>query len=603
VWAELESVQLEEDPCSSVFQRSCIFKLSLGLASSAMEPDISKLDDHDQQPLSSSRQIDCLQPERPGRINIMALPSEILAEVLLLAADWHQPKRKLDSNVDIPAYYSSYCRNVVRFSHVCRAWRIMMLDTPQFWIIGPPKGLQGLRTFIERSKTLPLRLHLLYTTTYASIGYLHQVSRHAHRVRALHVCVDISPSEPRTSEWLTWSLENASFPLLEQLDISSRKQPFNIPDPRCTPGWSNLRELSIDNCEFTWPVPKLLKGLRKLSYTVPRYVSDEISSKMIQLFQGLAHSPLLESLELSNPRDHLWETDQDEEATQSYPPVHLPNLRHINLRRFTCRQLIAFTNHIRPSEDVSIKVDIAVTRNPVPSLLLSVFERLIQLVVLHRGTVDDWTINFKNITNVRGHRALPPTHTSGEQQYKCVVHMDVGRTPFWDSPYPAHIQADLLRGLCSPVMTALSLHCIADWTSSHWQQILDVCPQLQTISLDGNVTGLFSFLTALTQRSLDSRSCRYLPRLQHLRLLGIDLCPPTLQHTQDQPDLRTLLIQVLQLRKETNIPIILLWLGCIKECEDDDVAELRHSVGKLKWVLTNPDDNAYDCDSPSFWYA
>ncbi|KAJ7175164.1 hypothetical protein C8R43DRAFT_1201819 [Mycena crocata] len=143
---------------------------------------------------------------------ILTLPPEITAEIFLEYAFGED-----DGNLMCP-------EDTLILLTICRAWRKLALSVPALWATfdagtlpmyrdGPEEMEKHLETWFNRAGALPLSLYWFGTTVDPCSGQLNNViSRHAPRLRYLHICISLG--------CVSHLSESLPFLLLEDLYIS-----------------------------------------------------------------------------------------------------------------------------------------------------------------------------------------------------------------------------------------------------------------------------------------------------------------------------------------------------------------------------------------------
>ncbi|KAL1947457.1 hypothetical protein VTO73DRAFT_14418 [Trametes versicolor] len=184
--------------------------------------------------------------------------------------------------------------DLVSATHVCRHWRDVALHDPALWAHVGHKHPEGVKTFLQRSKALPVDVTLV-TPELPFVATAIFLTAEIHRMRSL--CVSIPPSVGL--RFIFQSLKSAT-PQLEKLSITQRRSPPNAlgapqflssEPPTEFDGAPTLRSLTLHNV----PLPYLPKGPSVLTnLDLKESVID--SSLLLDL---LERSPSLVNLRIS----------------------------------------------------------------------------------------------------------------------------------------------------------------------------------------------------------------------------------------------------------------------------------------------------------------
>ncbi|KZV61235.1 hypothetical protein PENSPDRAFT_693595 [Peniophora sp. CONT] len=221
-------------------------------------------------------------------------------------------------------------------SHVCRKWRVAVLDIGRLWSTLPvPGGHRELTALsLERSKALPIHC-VLYTKWYweggSSLLSLQEVARQASRIRTL--LVDLNTFLPRDAVDLA-PLKGALKYLvahndgtLEQLVVRDLGfcRIWHIGRLGTASQLSGLRTLCLHACSIPTVQELLPSSLTTLKLDRPMLRSW---SQIHHITQALHNVPQLTSLHLDIRRNDI---DTDDTTTCRSSDVALSHLRHIHL--------------------------------------------------------------------------------------------------------------------------------------------------------------------------------------------------------------------------------------------------------------------------------
>jgi hypothetical protein len=265
-------------------------------------------------------------------------------------------------------YYDDRDQDLVALTHVCRAWREVFISRSSLWINLDCQGEDQARTYLERSKSLPVNLSL--DTTYRLTSYhpFFEIIPHAvGRLRSLYIEGPLEDLEHLTAHL------SPPAPLLEKLSICGYHNDRPHIRPVLTPtlfneDLSSLRSLYLEHVctRLPWRNMANLTSL-KLFHTSPDGLSigellDFFESaprlRKVILFSATATSGaqngrlvpltclgtmdimgsgsaslLLDHLLIPAGADLTIEVDLPGPPVQGHPPRFLGNLR--NLANFT----------------------------------------------------------------------------------------------------------------------------------------------------------------------------------------------------------------------------------------------------------------------------
>ncbi|KAL1947452.1 hypothetical protein VTO73DRAFT_14413 [Trametes versicolor] len=210
---------------------------------------------------------------------VNSLPPELLIMVFSLAGD-----------------------DLVSVTHVCQHWRDVALHAPGLWTHVGHTSPEGVKTYLRRSKELPLDISLTVLEI-PTVGTLRALTAEIHRTRSLRVTLPSSAG----LRLVTQSLMSLS-PQLEVLSIRDCGSPLGVlpPLPRAPSqgrpadfdGAPLLRSLTLNSV----PLPYLSRGpslLTNIELTGKECVGDALL-----VLDLLERSPSLERLKICGPFNH-----------------------------------------------------------------------------------------------------------------------------------------------------------------------------------------------------------------------------------------------------------------------------------------------------------
>jgi hypothetical protein len=193
--------------------------------------------------------------------NSLAPINRIPPEVLSLIPDYHD-KRRLD-------------QNLIALTHVCRSWRDIFTSRSSLWTKLDFTNVDKTRTYIQRSRSSPLEIHLEASTGYGDYrdDAFSLVIPHLHRLKSLTISANFLPDILRHFRYHAPLLEklaidiNGSFnPVLDSTlfngDLSSLRE-LRLGGVITHLPWNNMTNLKVLNLSsrppgFTYnPTPRL----------------------------------------------------------------------------------------------------------------------------------------------------------------------------------------------------------------------------------------------------------------------------------------------------------------------------------------------------------
>ncbi|KAI0831783.1 hypothetical protein BC628DRAFT_1311209, partial [Trametes gibbosa] len=178
-------------------------------------------------------------------------------------------------------------------THVCRHWRDIALDAPVLWTRIALKHPEGVRTFLDRSKALPLNVSLS-TDQLPIVATVRSLTAEIHRTRVLKVCIPPSLALDVVAKKLM-----KATPQLEELWIEKLPAPRGVRRPHPSAlldypvefdGAPLLRSLSLRGMNLPY-LPKGPSALTNISL-------EELLPSPSVLLDLLERSPSLERLRI-----------------------------------------------------------------------------------------------------------------------------------------------------------------------------------------------------------------------------------------------------------------------------------------------------------------
>jgi hypothetical protein len=312
-----------------------------GASSPSIDQLKSERDSYDQHLAVLRRKMNDIQTRRNMSTLVNAkIPAEVFSIIFHYTKLFHHLEKKQG--------YSFYWIPCV--SHVCRHWRSIALSNPSLWTDGIPKNVDAFKTFLTRSKNLPIVFEKSATSLLPSQRDLIPLFlSQAGRVRELYV--DVLGTTCVTSEIL--KALDADMPLLEVFHMSisiswplSTIPRISIPRPE---NLQHVRDLDLFSCGFNWNQVEL-NNLTSLCFSGG--FSRELNPSVEQIFDVLKRSPRLQKLDLSS-------AIKNDLNDPEIPPLDfsLPHLKHLLLATPATRFIKALVNPVMVSELESINIE------------------------------------------------------------------------------------------------------------------------------------------------------------------------------------------------------------------------------------------------------
>ena len=176
-------------------------------------------------------------------------------------------------------------RGFITLTHVCRGWRDIFTSCPSLWARFDFKNVDKTRTYIQRSQSSPLRIHIGYRYQRVVDEAFLLITPHIFRIKSLTIDADALPSELKHFRCNT--------PLLEKLDINIASGNPVLDGTLFNGDLSSLRELRLQGITTNLP----WKNLANLQVVDLRYRVGE-GYGVTQLLDFFESAPLLHTVTL-----------------------------------------------------------------------------------------------------------------------------------------------------------------------------------------------------------------------------------------------------------------------------------------------------------------
>ncbi|VDB99446.1 unnamed protein product [Peniophora sp. CBMAI 1063] len=228
-------------------------------------------------------------------------------------------------------------KNLMRITHVCRAWRAIALNLAELWgdvafASGNPHVFE---TLLQRAGTAPIDLPFTIPASEAQLEY---IARHSERFRSMHIS--------RSVRWDPTSLAGKHMPYLESARLYAGPRYEGVRselDPVVMP---RLRDLYMS----LFCVPFAAPNLRKLRITAATPFAPRTLVQMLNALPNLEHLRLRFCLPTSYVQDG-----------EGVALINLPNITCIDLKDL-CTPMSAFLEQLR-IKDPACAVLLTLSRN------------------------------------------------------------------------------------------------------------------------------------------------------------------------------------------------------------------------------------------------
>jgi len=257
----------------------------------------------------------------------------------------------------IPEYWAdedTADEDLITLTHVCRGWREIFISHPSLWTRLDCTNIEKTRTYIERSRSSPLKVYVWQEEEYTPFlndAFLLTLP-HLSRFGSLSL---LGPSKNLTE--LAKKYLHHPVPLLKKLKINFSDNPQSIVPAIFEENISSLRELRLSGVITRLPW-KTLANLTTFDFRdVP---SDKIS--VTQLLDFFEHAPLLRHTRLWNALP----------TTCDAPPgrvVSLPRLKDLDIKAQPVHSILL--NHLLVPSGTSLVLEFTFDgeKSPIPEYL------------------------------------------------------------------------------------------------------------------------------------------------------------------------------------------------------------------------------------------
>ena len=258
----------------------------------------------------------------------------------------------------IPEYWADEDKaddNLITLTHVCRDWREVFVSRPSLWTRLDCTNVKKTRTYVERSKLSPLKVHLWWKEECISFlddAFLLTVP-HLGRFRSLSL---FGPSDNLVG--LINELLYRPAPFLEKLKISFG-DPHSVDNEFAIFGGnlSSLRELRFVGVITSLPWKNLANLTTFEFHNVP---SNTISvTRLLDFFE---HAPLLRHI-------RLWDILPTVSNTPPGRVVSLPHLEDLDIKAQPAHSILLKHLLIPNGTSLVLEFNLDSERTPIPDYL------------------------------------------------------------------------------------------------------------------------------------------------------------------------------------------------------------------------------------------
>ena len=333
-------------------------------------------------------------------------------------------------------------QDLITLTHVCHGWRDTFISRSSLWTKLDFENIDKTRTYIQRSQSSPLDLHL-NSEGVIDVAFA-LVIPHIRRLRSLVIDADTLPSVLRHFRCHT--------PLLEELDIeiSDLSDPV-LDDALFNRDLSSLRDLRLNGVIMHSQIPwKNLANLRVVDLKTHRHIYG--TTQMLDFFESAS---LLHTIFLSYPMPDLSDA----------PPERIVHLRHLK----------AFTIDVNYSPSILLRH----LHIPIGASLISRF-RLLNEESLLPDYLPQRSPNFDNLSHITSINILL------DVELKCMRLCGPSgsvRVREWDCSMSTSYRTDrqILRSLVHPMLSTIQKLVISEY--HHPKLARDhSCPIFKTLS-------------------------------------------------------------------------------------------------------------------------
>ena len=286
-----------------------------------------------------------------SRKNSFALVNKIPPDVLTLIPDcWD------DSDRD---------KNLIKLTHVCRGWWEIFTSRPSLWTRLDCTNVKIMRIYIERSRSLPLAVHLGYivgTTPWEEAFLL--ITPHLCRLKTLSIFASSTQVAPLLVKYLSRHL-----PLLEKLTITvAAFDEFPpLPDGLFDGDLSSLKELRLAGVVTSLPWKNMSKLTTFRLCHIP--VDKILLTRLLDFFESAPHIR----------RIYLRQSIPGSSNAPAERVVSLPHLEDLEIIAQPPHSILLNHLSVPAGASVTLEFPFAGNESPIPSYLPKSSDGLLNL--------------------------------------------------------------------------------------------------------------------------------------------------------------------------------------------------------------------------------
>ncbi|KAF9780881.1 hypothetical protein BJ322DRAFT_1213524 [Thelephora terrestris] len=284
--------------------------------------------------------------------NAFALVNQVPPDVLTLIPDYWE-----DSDRD---------QNLIKLTHVCRGWREIFTTRSSLWTRLDCMNIDKTRIYIERSRPLPLTVHLNgdESTDHWEEAFF-QVVPHIGRLKTLSVSAFSMEDSPLLSAFFKHF--SSRLPLLDKLTIQIFGEHPSLPGELFDGDLSSLRELCLGGVLTSLPWKDMSRLTTFQLCDIPK---DKII--MTQLLDFFESAPRIR-------RIHLHNSIPGSSNAPAERVVSLPHLENLKIIAQPAHSILL--NHLSIPVGASLNLEFSFSgkESPIPSYLPKSSDGLLNL--------------------------------------------------------------------------------------------------------------------------------------------------------------------------------------------------------------------------------